>query len=339
MKKLLIIFLFLSSYTLFSEEKGLAKINNIDLWWESYGDKRDPPVLLIMGLNANCKYWDQEFIDEIVQNSFYVITFDNRDVGKSTWFGEEPFVMKLLQFMPSFVIEYLVNTMIDLTLDEKGGFRMNESSSEAVEYDLADMALDTVGLLDYLDINKAHVVGVSMGGMIAQVLALDHADRILTLVPMMTTPGFDTVGLPGPSKSFMEAMKKSFILNLDGRSEDSSVLIQMAQSGSRFPPKENEVRAKVRRIDSHGNNLYNLQTAAVGASPNRLNRLKEIKVSTLVIHGSEDPLVPLEHGLAIAEQIEGADLMIMEGLGHEIPIEFIPELTNRLVSHFNSINN
>ena len=155
----------------------------------------------------------------------------------------------------------------------------------------------------------------------------------------MTTPGFDTEGLPGPSKSFMEAMKKSFILNLDGRSEDSSVLIQMAQSGSRFPPKENEVRAKVRRIDSHGNNLYNLQTAAVGASPNRLNRLKEIKVSTLVIHGSEDPLVPLEHGLAIAEQIEGADLMIMEGLGHEIPIEFIPELTNRLVSHFNSINN
>ena len=339
MKKLLIIFLFLSSYTLFSEERGLAKINNIDLWWESYGDKRDPPVLLIMGLNANCKYWDQEFIDEIVQNSFYVITFDNRDVGKSTWFGEEPFVMKLLQFMPSFVIEYLVNTMIDLTLDEKGGFRMNESSSEAVEYDLADMALDTVGLLDYLDINKAHVVGVSMGGMIAQVLALDHADRILTLVPMMTTPGFDTAGLPGPSKSFMEAMKKSFILNLDGRSEDSSVLIQMAQSGSRFPPKENEVRAKVRRIDSHGNNLYNLQTAAVGASPNRLNRLKEIKVSTLVIHGSEDPLVPLEHGLAIAEQIEGADLMIMEGLGHEIPIEFIPELTNRRVSHVKSINN
>ena len=339
MKKILITILLFSSFSLWSETGELANVNNIDIWWEGYGDKSNPPVLMIMGLNANCRYWDQEFIDEIVNDNFYVVTFDNRDVGKSTLFGEEPFVMKVLGFMPSFIQEYLINALIDMTLDEEGGFRMDEEPSTEAVYDLGDMALDVVGLLDHLNIDKAHIVGVSMGGMIAQVLALDHPERILTLTPVMTTPGFDTEGLSGPSQSFMEAMKKSFILNLDGRNEDASVLIQMAQTGSRFPPKESEVREKVKRIESHGNNPYNLQTAAVGASPNRLNRLKEIRLPTLVVHGSEDPLVPLEHGLAVAGQIEGSEVMIMEGIGHELPIEFIPELTNRLVSHFNSINN
>jgi len=337
MKKLLIFYLLLSSITLWSEDQGLAKVNNIDIWWEGYGDQKNPPVLLIMGLNANCKYWDQEFIDELVTNNFYVIVFDNRDVGKSTWFGEEPFVMKVLGFMPSFINEYLVDTLIDLTVDEEGSFRMGDEGR--AEYDLGDMALDALGLLDHLDIDKAHVVGVSMGGMIAQVLALDHPNRILTLTPIMTTPGFDTKNLPGPTKLFIESMKKSFVLNLGGRNEDAEVLTHISLSGSRFPPEEEMIRRKVRRIADQGNNLYNLQTAAVGASPNRLNRLKEIKTPTLVIHGTEDPIIPLEHGLAIAEQIEDSDLMIMDRVGHELPKELTPDLTNRLVSHFNSINN
>ena len=337
MKKLLIFYLFLSSIVLWSEEQGLAQVNNIDIWWEGYGDRKNPPVLLIMGLNANCKYWDQEFIDEIVNDNFFVITFDNRDVGKSTWFGKEPFVMKVLGFMPSFLNEYLIDALIDLTLDEEGRFRMG--SEATAEYDLGDMALDAIGLLDYLGIDKAHIVGVSMGGMIAQVLAIDHSNRVLTLSPVMTTPGFDTENLPGPTKSFIQSMKKSFVLNLDGRSEDADVITHMSLSGSRFPPKEEIIRQKVRRIADQGNNLYNLQTAAVGASSSRLNRLKEIKAPTLVIHGTEDPIIPFEHGIAISEKIENSDFMIMDRVGHEIPKELIPELTNRLVSHFNSINN
>ena len=285
MKKVLIFYLLLSSIDLWSQEQGLAQVNNIDIWWEGYGDRKNPPVLLIMGLNANCKYWDQEFIDEIVNDNFFVITFDNRDVGKSTWFGKEPFVMKVLGFVPSFLNEYLIDALIDLTLDEEGRFRMG--SEATAEYDLGDMALDTIGLLDYLGIDKAHIVGVSMGGMIAQVLAIDHSNRVLTLSPVMTTPGFDTENLPGPTKSFIQSMKKSFVLNLDGRSEDADVITHMSLSGSRFPPKEEKIRQKVRRIADQGNNLYNLQTAAVGASSSRLNRLKEIKAPTLVIHGTE----------------------------------------------------
>ena len=337
MKNLILLCLLFSSVALSSEQRGLAQVNNIDIWWEAYGDRKNPPVLLIMGLNANCKYWDQEFIDEIVNDNFFVITFDNRDVGKSTWFGKQPFVMKALGFMPSFLNEYLIDTLIDFTMDEEGRFRMG--SEGTAEYDLGDMALDAIGLLDYLGIDKAHIVGVSMGGMIAQVLAIDHPNRVLTLSPAMTTPGFDTENLPGPTKSFIESMKKSFVLNLDGRNEDADVITHISLSGSRFPPKEEVIRQKVRRIADQGNNLYNLQTAAVGASPNRLNRLKEIKVPTLVIHGTEDPIIPFEHGIAISEKIENSDFMIMDRVGHEIPKELIPELTNRLVSHFNSINN
>ena len=110
-------------------------------------------------------------------------------------------------------------------------------------------------------------------------------------------------------------------------------------TGSRFPFNEEKFREKMKPSMEHGHNPHAGHGAAVGASPNRLNRLKEIRLPTLVVHGSEDPLVPLEHGLAVAVQIEGSEVMIMEGIGHELPIEFIPELTNRLVSHFNSINN
>ena len=339
MKKILFFCLIFFSFSLKSGHGELARINDIDIWWEGFGDKKNPPVLLIMGLNANSKYWDQEFIDEIVKNNFYVITFDNRDAGKSTWIGKEPFAMKVLQFMPSFINEYLINNMIDFMLDEEGRFRVEESEQTTAEYDLGDMALDAVGLLDYLYIEEAHVVGASLGGMVAQVLALDHPDRILTLTPLMTTPGFDTEGLPGPTKSFMDSLKKSFILNLHGEFDAAAILIETAQYGTKYSSEESVIRKKIKRIQAQGNNPYSLQTTAVGASPNRLNRLKEIKIPTLVIHGSEDPLIPLEHGLVIAEQIEGSNLMIMEGVGHELPLQYIPKITNRLVSHFNSINN
>ena len=116
-------------------------------------------------------------------------------------------------------------------------------------------------------------------------------------------------------------------------------MIETAQYGTKYSSEESVIRKKIKRIQAQGNNPYSLQTTAVGASPNRLNRLKEIKIPTLVIHGSEDPLIPLEHGLVIAEQIEGSNLMIMEGVGHELPLQYIPKITNRLVSHFNSINN
>ena len=141
--------------------QGIAKLNNINIWWESFGDSSDPTALLIMGANANAMQWTKEFIEPFVKAGFHVIRYDNRDIGKSTWLTNEP----------SFNFE--------------GG---SVVASE-VSYNLEDMASDAIGLLDSLGIDKAHIIGASMGGMITQVIGLDYPERSLTLQPIMYSPG------------------------------------------------------------------------------------------------------------------------------------------------------
>ena len=171
MKKILILYLCLSSITSWSEEQGLAQVINIDIWWESYGEEKNPPVLLIMGLNANCKYWDQEFIDELVTNNFYVITFDNRDVGKTTRLNKEPLFSKVLKFLPSSIQIKFVDYIFGQGPNEDGVFSQNQDDASKAKYNLSDMAKDGIALMDHLNVDKAHILGASMGGMISQVIA------------------------------------------------------------------------------------------------------------------------------------------------------------------------
>ncbi len=331
--KRFILVIYLITYPILGTDRGnISHLNKIDIWWEDYGDKYNPPVLFIMGTNANSKMWPQELIDRMEKNDFYVINFDNRDVGKSTWLTTEPFLIKVLKILPTSVTEYFAEQMFSLMLDDEGRFRMNPGGS--AQYDLNDMALDAISLLDHLAIEKAHIVGASMGGMIAQIIALDHPERVLTLTAIMSTPGFDTQNLPGPSEHFTKSLKETFILNLEGKEREASLVAQKVLSGTRFPFDEQRFNNRLNLIINQGNNLYSGHLSAVGVSPNRLHRLKEIKVPTLVIHGSEDPIIPVEHGLAIANQIQGSNKMIIDGLGHEIHKKIIPEITNRLIDHF-----
>ncbi len=308
----------------------VAKVNGIEIWYEEFGDASNATVLLIMGANANCKQWDQVFIDQLVSNNFHVVRFDNRDVGKSSWFGKEPAFNKFLKILPSFLLKIIVNSIFGLAVDENGKFKFNDSS---VRYDLTDMAKDAVSLMDFLKIEKAHIIGASMGGMITQIIALDYPEKVLSITPIMTSPGIQNEELSGPSKQLLEAMKKSFVFNLKGRIEDGVVEIYRQLTGSRFPFNEQKFREKLIPVIEHGNNPFSLHGAAVGASPDRSSRLSEINTPTLVIHGTEDAILPLDHGIALADGIKDSRRLIMDGVGHEIPEELLSEIINAIVEN------
>ena len=310
---------------------SVLQVNNVHIWYEEFGDMNNETILLIMGANANCKQWPQEFIDGLTAKNFRVVRFDNRDVGKSSWFGKEPTYNKFLKILPEFFLEIIVNRIFGLAVDNKGKFKFSEASS--VQYDLSDMAKDAVSLMDSLNIEKAHIVGASMGGMITQIIALDYPERVKSITPIMTTPGIQNESLSGPSQELLNAMQKSFVMNLKGRFEDGVVEIYKQLTGSRFPFDEQDFRNKLAPIVEHGNNPFALHGAAIGASPDRTSRLNEINVPTLVIHGTEDAILPLDHGIALADGIKNSARMIMDRVGHEIPEQLYSEIVNAIVEN------
>jgi len=332
MKKFLFL-LFISIFSLPQVSDGqLSELNGIDIWWEERGNSDNPPVLMIMGLNSNLKRWPPELIEGLVNQDLYVITYDNRDTGKSTWVTEESAIIKVIKYMPTFVQETIVNWLFDQMLDEEGRFKMGGVPSQ---YNLEDMALDGIALLDLLKIDKAHIVGASMGGMIAQVISLNHPERVMTLTGIMTTPGFDTAGLSGPYPQYINAMRESFLLNLQNKPKESSEVSNLALIGPNFLSEEYENLTKIlKSMEKHGNNPDSGHMAAVGSSPNRFKRLKEISIPTLIIHGTEDPLIPIDHGLAISEQIQNSKKLFIKGMGHNFPTSIIPVIIEQMINHF-----
>ena len=285
-----------------------------------------------MGLNSNSKVWSDQYIENLVVNNLHVLVFDNRDIGKSTWITEEPGLITFIKYLPSFLQEYFVEFIFGFIFDEEGKFNMENPAP--AEYNLSDMAMDGIALLDHLEISEAHIIGASMGGMIAQVMALEHSDRVKSLTLFFTTPGFDTPGLSGPSESFKVAMKESFLLNLSGNEIDALTLTEEALTGSRFPFNKNNFAEKAKIRLDQGINIANAQTAAVGASPNRASRLKDINQPTLIIHGTEDPLIPVDHGIYLFNNIPNSKKLILEGVGHEIPDQLLQEIIPAIVSNF-----
>ncbi len=285
-----------------------ARANGIELAWESFGDQHAPAVLLIMGLGMQMIGWDEQFCTQLAARGFRVIRFDNRDAGLSTSFDQagDPNPLKVWD---------------DL--------RRKRPATAA--YHVADLADDAIGLLDALGIRSAHVVGVSMGGMIAQEMAIRHPERVRTLTSIMSSTGDPDV--QGPTFEVLSALLAPFPPDRAGFIERS---VQLARTiGSRgFPFEE----ARIRRLAGRSfERAYHpsgtrRQLVAIWASGNRKPALAGVHVPTLVLHGAADPLIPVENGRDTAQAIPGARLQIIAGMGHDLPRPVWPQLIDAIAA-------
>ncbi|MFW9895574.1 MAG: alpha/beta fold hydrolase [Candidatus Thorarchaeota archaeon] len=289
-----------------------AQTNNIEIEYETFGDPSSRPLLLVMGMEAQMIYWPEEILKTLVNRGFYVIIFDNRDVGLSTKFKE---------FDSINATELYPKLMMGEDVD--------------VPYTLDDMADDAVGLLDHLNIDKAHICGVSMGGMIVQIIAIRHPTRVLTLTSIMSATG-DLKFSPTP-----EFQQKAYVPIPTER--EANIEVQIYQERLRYGTFPfDEERAREYYTKSYDRS-YNPKSAerhmlAVVAAGNIKSRLKSIKVPTLVIHGKEDPLVPKEGGIDAADGITGAELLLIDGMGHSLPPEVIPQIIDAIIANANKVS-
>ena len=285
-----------------------APANGMELEYDTTGDPGAPPLLLVMGLGAQMIAWDDEFCGRLAARGFWVIRFDNRDVGLSTKVEAERFDV------PAAI-----------------GAALTGGTVEA-PYLLADMAADAVALLDHLGGDRAHVVGASMGGMIAQTMAIAHPERVATLTSIMSTTGSQDVGNATP-----EALALLMTSPPAGRDEylANAVASSRLLHGGVLPFDER--RAADRAAASYDRCFYpagvGRQLVAILASGDRTPSLAGCRVPTLVIHGDADPLVDHSGGVATAEAVPGAQLLTVAGMGHDLPVEKWDEIVDAIASH------
>ena len=287
----------------------MAKANGIELCYEIFGAPDAEPLVLIMGLGAQMIHWDDEFCQDLASRGFRVIRFDNRDIGQST---------RMSGGKPLRPIELLK-------------LRIFKIAPEA-PYKLWDMASDVIGLLDALGIKKAHIVGASMGGMIAQEIAMQYPDRVLSLTSIMSS-----TGNPKLPQATREA---SAILLAPPPTTKEEYLTRFGQTwkvlrGASFPLDEAKDLERAERTYARGLNPAGVgrQLRAILASGNRKDRLRSVKAPTLVIHGTIDPLVRVEAGKDTAASIPGAKLLLIEGMGHALPIPMWPTIIGAIAEH------
>jgi len=287
-----------------------VQANGISLEYESYGSPTDPALVLIRGLGTQLIYWPKVLLDGLVARGFRVTTFDNRDVGLSQKFDEAgvPDVMGLVAQM------------------------MAGEKAEA-PYITDDMAADVIGLMDVLEIDRAHVMGISMGGMIAQVVAAQNPDRVLSLASIMSSSG-----APGLPSATPEAQS---MMITPPPSTDRETVVRHSVEGHRVieSPAHPEPDDFLFEIFGYGfDRCYYpegaaRQMAAIIAGGDRSGLLKTITVPSLVIHGDADPLVPLACGQDTAEKIPGATLEVIEGMGHDVPRALMPTWIELIVAN------
>ncbi len=281
--------------------------NGIEIFYDIHGSPSDPTILLIMGLSAQMTSWDDSFVAELATRGFHVIRFDNRDIGLSTWFDAAG------------------------VADMAAAFAAGTIPPPV--YTLSDMASDGAGLLGALGISEAHIVGASMGGMIAQTFAIEHPDKCLTLTSIFSTTGNRGVGQahPGVAEALFFATPPATRQEAIEAGVAGSKLI----SSPGYPPSEQVVRE---RTGASYDRAYHpagvvRQLLAILAQPDRTEALHDVSVPTLVIHGDSDPLVDNSGGVATAEAVPGAELWLVPGMAHDLPSELHGELAERIAAN------
>jgi pimeloyl-ACP methyl ester carboxylesterase len=279
-----------------------AEANGLTLCYQTFGAPSDPAILLVMGLGAQMLLWEEGFCQRLAERGYYVVRFDNRDIGKSAWISAAP---------PD-----LAHIMAGLK----------------PPYTLDDMARDTVGLIDALKLAKVHLVGASMGGMIAQLVAIQYPDRVKTLTSIMSTTG--ELGLPPPKPEVLAAMSAPPPLTAEDFIETNVRFAELLR-GYADANEEASARARSTRAAARGLNPAGgaRQFAAVIASPSRKEALAKVKAPTLVIHGVDDPLMPLAAGEATARAIPGAKFLALKRMGHTLPRALWPTIVEAIATH------
>jgi len=293
----------------FHQPPQLARANGVELCYEIFGDPAAEPLILIMGLGGQMIIWDDDFCRQLAARGFRVIRFDNRDIGQSS---------KLSGGGPLGALEMLKLRLFKIPVK--------------APYRLRDMAEDTVGLMDALEIASAHLVGASMGGMIAQEIAISFPNRVRTLTSIMSTTG--NPKLPGPTREAMAVLMAPPPKSKEEYIERFGKSWKILRAGS-FPEDEARDLALAERTFARGLNPAGVgrQLRAILASGSRKERLRTVKTPTLVIHGTVDPLVRPEGGKDTAASIPGAKLLMIERMGHALPIPIWPQIIDAIDKH------
>ena len=292
-----------------------VKANGMQIEYDTVGDPSAPPLLLIMGLGGQLIHWDEGFCRQLADKGLFIIRYDHRDTGLST--------------------QYKTAESAGMS-DSLDAFMQGQSIQPP--YSLNDMADDAAGLLEALQIKKAHVCGTSMGGMIAQILAIRHSQRLLSLISIYSTTG--NPDLPQPEPQAMEALMTP---QPTGRQAyiEFNVKTHRVMAGSGYPFEEEFIRnISAESYDrAHYPAGVGRQMLAVMAQENRKEALLSVTAPTLVIHGTADPLVPAAHGRDTADAIPGAQLLLVEGMGHDLPRKNGPwsQVIDAIVAHTKAV--
>jgi pimeloyl-ACP methyl ester carboxylesterase len=287
------------------------QVNGIEIDAEELGEKTGRPLLLIRGLGTQRIAWPEAFLAGLAERGHRVVTFDNRDAGLSTKFRDAG----------------------SMPIAEAMG-RVARGDPIDAPYRLDDMVLDVVGLLDALELETAHVAGISMGGMIAQLLAVQHGQRLRSLTSIMSSSG--APGLPGPTPEAAAALM-SHPESPDDRESviRHSVGVLKVIESPGYPSGDAYLRAMAERAYDrcYCPDGIERQMLAILAGQGRAELLKTIRVPTLVIHGLDDPLIPVEAGMDSAKRIPGAELRLIPGMGHDVAPGLIPTLVDAIAEH------